>query len=148
MPTSSPGGQVSVVASATPQSGRIRIVSGTVRWGGAAKRWCRMPYVLNMVIYGIVKKVTYTLDDDTVDRIEKAAARDRRPRSSVVREAVARYAAESERLGPEETRAQLRIVDAIADTPATRSARAVDAELRTLRESRRSGWRRGTRPRR
>ena len=90
-----------------------------------------------------MKKVTYTLDDETVNRIQRAAARERRPRSSVVREAVARYAAEAERLGSDEVREQLRILDAIAEMPPTRSARAVDAELRALRESRRSGWQRG-----
>ncbi len=94
-----------------------------------------------------MKKVTYTLDDETVERIERAAARDHRPRSSVVREAVARYAAESERLSPDEVREQLRILDAIAEIPSTRSARAVDAELRRLTESRRSGWRRPDRRR-
>ena len=93
-----------------------------------------------MVIYGYMRKVTYTLDDETVNLIERAAARDRRPRSSVVREAVVRYAAEAERLSSDEVRAQLRILDAIAETPPTRSARAVDAELRALRESRRSSW--------
>ena len=94
-----------------------------------------------------MKKVTYTLDDETVERIRLAAVRDRRPRSSVVREAVARYAAQSERLSQEEIREQLRILDAIAEMPPTRSAKAVDAELRRLRESRRSGWQRDDRRR-
>ena len=94
-----------------------------------------------------MKKVTYTLDDETVERIRLAAAHDRRPRSSVVREAVARYAAQSERLSQEEIREQLRILDAIAEMPPTRSAKAVDAELRSLRESRRSGWQRDDRRR-
>ena len=90
-----------------------------------------------------MKKATYTLDDDTVERIHQAATRDQRPRSSVVREAVAQYAAHAERLSPEEIREQLRILDAIAETPPTRSARAVDTELRSLRDTRRSGWQRG-----
>jgi|ETN07SMinimDraft_1059922.scaffolds.fasta_scaffold611938_1 predicted transcriptional regulator len=94
-----------------------------------------------------MKKVTYTLDDETVERIERTAARDQRPRSAVVREAVARYAAESGRLSPEDIREQLRIVDAIADMPPTRSARAVDTELRGLEASRRSGWQRPDRRR-
>jgi len=89
-----------------------------------------------------MKKVTYTLDDETVERIRRAAQRDQRPKSSVVREAVARYATESERLSADEIREQLRILDAIAETPSTRSARAVDDELRRLAESRRSGWQR------
>ena len=94
-----------------------------------------------------MKKVTYTLDDETVERIQRAAARDQRPRSAIVREAVARYAAESGRLSPADIREQLRILDAIAEMPPTRSARAVDAELRGLKASRRDGWRRPDRQR-
>ena len=95
-----------------------------------------------------MKKVTYTLDDETVERIQRAAARDQRPRSAIVREAVARYTATSERLSLEDIQEQLRILDAIAETPSTRSARAVDTELRGLKASRRSGWQRPDRRRR
>jgi predicted transcriptional regulator len=87
-------------------------------------------------------KVTYTLDNETVERIRRAATRANKPQSAIVREAVAHYAAEPDRPGREEIRRKLRLLDAIMATPPTRTARAVDQELRELRKSRRTGWRR------
>jgi predicted transcriptional regulator len=43
-------------------------------------------------------KVTYTLDDRTVDLLKRTAAQQRKPQSQVVREAIAEYAARVERL--------------------------------------------------
>ena len=48
--------------------------------------------------YGGMVKVTFTLDDDTVARLRRIAARARKPQSLVVREAIAEYAARGERL--------------------------------------------------
>jgi predicted transcriptional regulator len=87
-------------------------------------------------------KVTYTLDDETVAKIRLAATRANKPQSAIVREAVAHYAADPERPGHEDVRRKLRILDAILATPPTRTARAVDQELRELRKSRRAGWQR------
>ena len=43
-------------------------------------------------------RVTFTLSDETVAEIRRTAARLRKPQSQVVREAVAEYAARSDRL--------------------------------------------------
>ncbi len=87
-------------------------------------------------------KVTYTLDNETVERIRQAATRANKPQSAIVREAVARYAATPDGPGHEDVRRKLRILDAILAMPPTRTAQAVDRELRALRKSRRTGWKR------
>jgi hypothetical protein len=87
-------------------------------------------------------KVTFSLDDGTVAELRRTAARLGRPQSQVVREAGAEYAARADRL-PE--RERLRLLTVLADlkqTPASRAAPAVDAELRGVRAARRQGGRR------
>jgi predicted transcriptional regulator len=88
------------------------------------------------------RKVTYTLDDATVAKIRRTAARTNKPQSAIVREAVARYGEGLDHPPPEEVRRKLKILDAIMAMPPTRSAGAVDRELQELRRSRRAGWRR------
>jgi Arc/MetJ-type ribon-helix-helix transcriptional regulator len=87
-------------------------------------------------------KVTFTLDDETVDQIRRTAARQRKPQSQVVREAVAEYAARADRLTERERLELLGVLDTLASARPTRPARAVDAELRQLRAARRQGGRR------
>ncbi|PWU24751.1 MAG: hypothetical protein C5B48_04800 [Candidatus Rokuibacteriota bacterium] len=84
-------------------------------------------------------KVTFTLDDETIERLRRTAARLAKPQSYVVREAVREYAARSTKLSDEERTRMLAIVDGMVKEPATRSAAAVDAELAELRASRRWG---------
>jgi predicted DNA-binding protein len=87
-------------------------------------------------------KVTYTLDDETVARIKTTAARLRKPQSQVVREAVQRYAADSDRLTEEERVEKLRIFDEMIARIPKRSREEVDAELREIRAARRGRGRR------
>ena len=87
-------------------------------------------------------KVTFTLDDETVEQIRHAAARQRKPQSQIVREAVAEYAARGDRLSERERLELLGVLDKLASARPTRSVRAVDAELRELRAARRQGGRR------
>jgi hypothetical protein len=87
-------------------------------------------------------KVTFALDDDTVALIRRLAERQQKPQSHVVREAVAVYAAEGARLDAHERLRKLRVLDAIKARPHRRTAAQVDRELRTLRQARRTGWRR------
>ena len=87
-------------------------------------------------------KVTFTLADETVEQIRRAADRQRKPQSQIVREAIAEYAARVDRLSERE---RLHLLDALAGIAAarpTRPGRAVDAELRALRAARRHGGRR------
>lgn len=88
-------------------------------------------------------KATFTLDEETIARLERTAERLRRPKSAVVREAIADYSERVGRLGEAERRRLLAAFDEHVGKIPERPADAVDAELRELRESRRTGGRRG-----
>jgi predicted transcriptional regulator len=87
-------------------------------------------------------KVTFTLDDQTVERLRRTASRLAKPQSYVVREAVREYEARSTKLSDEERARMLAIVDRMVQEPHTRTAVEVDAELREIRASRRRWARR------
>jgi predicted DNA-binding protein len=90
-------------------------------------------------------KVTFTLDDETVLRLRRLAARLGRPQSQVVRESIKDYEARSDRLSEDERRRMLTVLAQIKAAPPTRSRAAVDAELRDIRAARRRWGRRGAR---
>jgi predicted transcriptional regulator len=87
-------------------------------------------------------RVTFSLDEETVARIRRTAARLRRPQSQVVREAVAEYAARSDRLSDDERRQALAVLERLRHTKPARPATQVDEELRRVRAARRAGGRR------
>jgi predicted transcriptional regulator len=82
-------------------------------------------------------KVTFTLDEETVERLRRTAARLAKPRSQVVREAVKEYEARSTRLSDEERARMLALFDRMVQEPPTRTAAAVEAELQEIRAARR-----------
>ena len=82
-------------------------------------------------------KVTYTIDEETVDRIRTAAVRFKKPQSQIVRDAVRHYAGHTDRLTDEERRERVRRIKAMIARPPTRTAKEVDAELAEIRASRR-----------
>jgi hypothetical protein len=92
-------------------------------------------------------KVTFTLDDKTVERLRLTAARLRKAQSQVVREAVAEYAAAAGRLSESERRTMLEVFDRVVNAVPRRPAREVDEELREIRLARRRGGRRSARRR-
>ena len=75
-------------------------------------------------------KVTFTLDDETVGRLRRIAARLRRPLSQIVRESVKDYETRSDKLSEEERRRMLAVLgrdqesapDAITDRGGRRAA--------------------------
>jgi predicted transcriptional regulator len=83
-------------------------------------------------------KLTFSLDDETVRQLRRLAARTKKPQSLIVREAVARYAAEPEdrRISDAERDRQLAIIRRLRALAAGHPGNA-DEELRELRESRR-----------
>ena len=85
-------------------------------------------------------KVTFTLDDETVERLRRLATRLGRPQSQVVRESIKEYEARSDKLSDEERRRMLAVLDRIMQEPPTRPQAEVEAELREIRRSRRRGW--------
>jgi len=86
-------------------------------------------------------KVTFTLDDETVGRLRRLAARLAKPQSRVVREAIKEYDARSDKLSDEERRRMLEAFDTFVSKIPPRPRHEVEAELREIRASRREGWR-------
>ncbi|MGH9483380.1 MAG: ribbon-helix-helix protein, CopG family [Terriglobales bacterium] len=86
-------------------------------------------------------KVTFTLDERTIDRLQRVAARQRKPKSQVVREAIRDYECSSERLSAAERGRMLAAFDRFAATTPTRTRADVEAELAEIRAARRHGGR-------
>lgn len=87
-------------------------------------------------------KMTFTLDQDTVQRIARTAERLGMSKSGVVREAVREYAARAGRLSEGERLRLLAVLDEIMAQLPTRSAEEVDREIEEIRQARRGGGRR------
>ncbi len=87
-------------------------------------------------------RITFSLDEATVAQIRQTAARLRRPQSHVVRDAVADFAARTDRLSERERARLMGVLDKLRDARPTRPAAGVDEELRSLRAARRAGGRR------
>jgi len=90
----------------------------------------------------MARKVTFTLDDQTVARIDQAAERLNMPKSRVVREAVLEYAQRVGRLSERERERLLGLFDRLVPAIPRRPAGAVKSELAALRKDRRRGGRR------
>ncbi|MEO6223728.1 MAG: ribbon-helix-helix protein, CopG family [Vicinamibacterales bacterium] len=86
-------------------------------------------------------KVTFSLDEETVEQLRRTANRLGRAQSQVVREAVADYASRTDRLTERERLRLLGVLDRLQGMTPTRSGKSVDAELATIREARRTGGR-------
>ena len=86
-------------------------------------------------------KVTFTLDEETVHRIEDAAERLAKPKSQIVREAVADYHSRIGRLSESERQRMLKVFDTLVPRIPVRPQREVEDELREIRRARRSGGR-------
>lgn len=83
--------------------------------------------------------MTFTLDDGADHPHARRAPGG--PESVVVREAVAAFAKQEQKLEAERAR-RLCVLDEPAAKPRTRPQSEVDEELRTIRLGRRTGWRR------
>jgi predicted DNA-binding protein len=91
-----------------------------------------------------VKKVTYSLDDETVAHLDRMAKRLSKPKSRVVREAIRYYGEEMDRMTAEERDRMLEVFDEVTSKIPSRSRTDVNAELEEVRKARRSGGRRTT----
>jgi len=86
-----------------------------------------------------MKKVTYTLDDETVAKVRRAADATGKPQSTVVREAVAAYQPAGDRLSDAERQRILRLLDFyMPRVRGKRSAHATAKEIREVRAARRA----------
>lgn len=90
-------------------------------------------------------KLTFSLDDETVQLLRRVAERSGKPQSLIVREAVAQYAAREEMLSDVDRERLLTVLQQIKTRPGSRTAVEVDRELQELRRARRTGWSRAGR---
>jgi hypothetical protein len=86
-------------------------------------------------------KVTFTLDEATVKRIETASQRLALPKSQVVREAVHDYYERLGKLSEQERKRMLRIFDEVIPRIPARPLKEVRRELKEIRLARRLGGR-------
>jgi len=91
------------------------------------------------------RKVTFTLDQATIGRLQDASERLRMPKSEVVREAIGEFHERLGRLSERERLRMLRAFDSLVPRIPTRTAAMADREIAQLREARRSGGRRSGR---
>lgn len=87
-------------------------------------------------------KMTFTLDGNTADQIARTATRLGLPKSGVVREAVAEFAARADRLTERERLRMLAVFDELLPRIPRRSAKQTDAEIAAVGRARRTGGRR------
>jgi hypothetical protein len=87
-------------------------------------------------------KVTFTLDDTALSRLQDASARLALPKSEIVREAIIEFHDRIGRLSERERTRMLRVFDELIAKLPSRPAAAVDRELAELRRARRTGGRR------
>ena len=92
---------------------------------------------------GAVIKVTFTLDETTVEQLRRAALRVGKPQSRVVREAIADYAARADKLSAGERQRMLAVLDRAMGRPPSRPQAAVARELEEIRAARRRWGARG-----
>lgn len=86
-------------------------------------------------------KMTFTLDQDTSARIDRTALRLGIPKSAVVREAVAEYAARAGRTSEQDRLLMLSVFDDLLARIPLAPADSVATELAALRRARQSGGR-------
>lgn len=84
-------------------------------------------------------KMTFSLDRETAARLDRTAERLRKPKSEVVREAIAEYAERVGRLSEGERRELLRSFDRLVAAIPPRPVAEVEAELAEVRGARRAG---------
>lgn len=87
-------------------------------------------------------KVTFTLDEVAVSRLQEAAARLALPKSEIVREAIIEFYERIGRLSERERLGMLRAFDELVPKIPARPARDAKRELAEIRKARRAGGRR------
>jgi len=81
-------------------------------------------------------------DEATIAEIKRTAERLRKPQSHVIREAVADYAARTDRLSERERLRVLSLLEGLRTARPTRTQAAVDGEIAEISAARRRGGRR------
>lgn len=89
-------------------------------------------------------KCTFTLDLETVARLNEMAARLRRSKSAIVRDAIQDFSERVDRLSEGERRRMLAAIDELAPKIPQRPIDEVEDELEGIRNARRQGGRGGS----
>ena len=97
---------------------------------------------MDMVVWPGMLKMTFTLDETTVEILKRVADRLQKPQSHVLREAIRYYEPHAGQLNKEERKRRLELFDRVIAAIPSRPVSEVDRELREVRASRRSGWQR------
>lgn len=97
-----------------------------------------------MVVWRGMVKMTFTLDQTTVETLKRISKRLQKPQSYVLREAIGHYEPHAGQLSKEERKQRLALFDRVLSAIPKGPASAVDHELKQLRQSRRKGWQRRT----
>jgi predicted DNA-binding protein len=87
-------------------------------------------------------KVTFTVDEETVETLRRMSTRLRKPQSAVFREAIKDYAERADKLSHAEQQRLLEVLQRIRSRKPSRSQAAVDREIADIRTARRKGGRR------
>jgi hypothetical protein len=87
-------------------------------------------------------KVTFTLDEASIHRLQDAAARLSLPKSQIVREAILDFHDRIGQLSERERAGMLRAFDELVPRIPVRSVSKVDLEIAEVRSARRAGGRR------
>lgn len=90
-------------------------------------------------------KVTFTLDQATVARLQDAAARLAKPKSEIVREAILDFHDRLDRLSERERTRLLKVFDEYVTAMPLENSTGVDREISEIRRARRAGGRRANR---
>src|SRR5262245_33583819 len=94
-----------------------------------------------MVVWHDMVKMTFTLDEATVQVLKRTAARLQKPQSYVLREAICHYEPHAGQVSKAEAKRRVELFDELLGAIPNRGASKTDAELKELRMSRRKGWR-------
>lgn len=94
----------------------------------------------------MVTKVTFTLDDATIRRLSSAAERLKKPKSQIVRDAIAEFHERAGKLSEVERQRMLRVIRELVPSIPKRPLQEVENEIAAVRTARRSGGRGGSRP--
>jgi len=86
-------------------------------------------------------KMTFTLDETTVEALKRISKRLQKTQSYVLREAICHYEPHAGQLTKAERKERVALLDRLVAATPRRPAAETDRELRQLRDSRRKGWR-------
>lgn len=89
----------------------------------------------------MAKKVTFTLDDQTIRRLQLASERLSKAKSEIVREAIADYHERVGRLSEAERQRMLRVLREMVPSIPRRPLREVEKEIDQIHSARRAGGR-------